>query len=110
MSPSSIGPGDLLDLKLMPAWVKEPAARPDYAEYEGKDFEGPGERHPHRRPRREKPRGKDQPLSQRLGKPEGIDRRGAQRQRPSPPFRRHHQATPNPQRPLDVAVQFLPRR
>jgi hypothetical protein len=30
-------PADLLDLKLMPAWVNEPAQATDYSNYEGED-------------------------------------------------------------------------
>src|SRR5262245_20470519 len=50
MSAPSVEPADLLDLKLMPAWVKEPGATNHYDHYTGE--EAPAEsRRPDRRGR-----------------------------------------------------------
>src|SRR6266487_2322748 len=41
MSPSPVEPADLFDLKLLPAWVKEPAEPRSYEHYTGEEREGP---------------------------------------------------------------------
>ena len=42
MTSSAVEPADLLDLKLLPAWVKEPVEAKRYADVEGEhDYEGP---------------------------------------------------------------------
>jgi hypothetical protein len=109
MSVSSVDPGDLLDLKLMPAWVKEPSAREDYADYEGEDVADRREpaREQRRGPRR--PGRKGEPLSGRGRKRDDHGRRGDADQRGSRNFRRREQSTPKPERPPEVAAQFLPR-
>ncbi len=110
-------PADLLDLKMMPSWVNEPAQAKDYSNYQGEDesrsFDrgGGGGRGPQRgrdsRPPRSAPRrdsreprpggqgkGPRRPDSRR---PEGRDRRDEQRPpREAPP--------PLPQ----VDVRFIP--
>jgi hypothetical protein len=53
MSSSSHEPVDLLDLKLLPAWVKEPSETRSYAHYEGE----PQEERPRERDRRTRERG-----------------------------------------------------
>src|SRR5262250_1024992 len=110
MSAPSVDPADLLDLKLMPAWVKEPSAREDYAEYEGEEpATRPGR--PPQRPRgREKPRRREERVSRKPGRrDEKRDRRSHDRQKPSQGFRRQERPPPKLEAPLDVAVEFLPR-
>src|SRR6266540_4345210 len=51
MSSSPVEPADLIDLKLLPAWVKETAEPRSYEHYTGEEREGP-------RDRRRSPRGK----------------------------------------------------
>lgn len=46
-------PADLLDLKLMPSWVNEPARKNDYADYHGGEEERSFDR-PHRGPQRDR--------------------------------------------------------
>jgi hypothetical protein len=53
MSSSPVEPPDLLDLKLLPAWVKEPAA-PSYEHYTGEEGERPA--HGRRSPRNKRGR------------------------------------------------------
>src|SRR6187401_3814367 len=114
MSAPSVDPGDLLDLKLMPAWVKEPSAREDYTNFEGEQ--------PSDRPMRHdaRPRGRDRNNRDRRSpstpgrgnrdKPGNRDRnrdRG-DRGRPEAP-RRTEQRPVKPEEPLDLVVQFQPR-
>jgi hypothetical protein len=51
MSSSPVEPVDLIDLKLLPAWVKEPAEPRSYEHYTGEEREGPRDG---RRPPRDK--------------------------------------------------------
>jgi hypothetical protein len=110
MSPSSVDPGDLLDLKLMPAWVKEPSAREDYADYEGE--ESPG-----RRPERQDGHGRGRGLqnrdkrSPRRGPPgdERSRRSGGDRRPPRRDFDRREHRPAQPEQPLEIVVHFLPR-
>src|SRR6266566_3994910 len=44
MSSSPVEPNDLLDLKLLPAWVKEPAEARNYEHYTGEEKERPRDR------------------------------------------------------------------
>ncbi|MFL6515497.1 MAG: hypothetical protein ACJ8M1_10795 [Chthoniobacterales bacterium] len=113
MSASSVDPGDLLDLKLMPAWVKEPSAREDYADYDGDETRA-------RFPQRDRERGQGgnrgfQNRDQRQGrrgpsKPDGKNRRGAgDRRPPQREFQRPEQRPAQPEQPLEIAVHFTPR-
>jgi hypothetical protein len=109
MSAPSIDPGDLLDLKLMPAWVKEPSGREDYAHYKGEEL-------PERAAGPRRPRG-----TERSGRDNRPPRRGKRDQRDQHrPPERDGQRKPResggpvrdalkPEAPLDVSVQFLPR-
>ena len=110
MSAPSVDPADLLDLKFMPAWVKEPSAREDYADYEGEDAPA----RPERRPQR--PRGRDKPRRREEKRPGKGGRRDVQKERrPSdrtaPPrgFRRQDRPPREPEAPLNVTAEFLPR-
>src|SRR5689334_5298746 len=111
MSPPSIEPDDLLDLKLMPAWVKESAGRQDYAAYQGEEFVQGQQRQFHRGPRREKPARKDGPPSHRTGRREREGKRRRDRDREKHPTQPGHgrPAVPPTLSPLEVAVEFLPR-
>src|SRR4030095_2728332 len=51
MSSSPVEPADLIDLKLLPAWVKEPAEPRSYEHYRGEEGERPRDG---RRPPRDK--------------------------------------------------------
>jgi hypothetical protein len=109
MVASSVNPGDLLDLKLMPAWVKEPSAREDYADYPG---EQPGDRPERsgRRPReRERARPDKRPPLARSGPRDKQRHGGRDTQRHPKDFRRQEQPPAKPEQPLDMAVQFVPR-
>ena len=111
MSSPSIDPGDLLDLKLMPAWVKEPSSREDYSHYEGEELSARPGRSP-RRPRgRDKAAPKDGGGARRFGKREERGRRGREDQRRPRDTRRPDRpsAAPKPERPLEITVKFLPR-
>ena len=121
---------DLLDLKLMPAWVKETETK-SYEHYTGDEGmpregrRGPGKKRPPRdaqgprfktgetaRPsqnqrdrgdRRRPPRGKDN----RPSRPQG-GRQGDRPRQNRPPERRPQQSHP-PVAPPDIAIRFLPR-
>jgi hypothetical protein len=109
MPPSAVEPADLLDLKLLPAWVKEPAQTRTYAHDRGAmegDRPRAGQRHNQDRRRKSKPAGPPQerfapakpPRRVRgwSGKP-AQDRHGQDRHKIA-------QLTAPP-----VAVRFLPR-
>jgi hypothetical protein len=107
MAPSSLEPSDLLDLKLLPAWVKEPGPSTSYADYKGEEL---SERLPERDRRPAKRKGKPEGRSSdRLGKPpeqrRGRTDRGKRPQQIRP--RPEHPRMPSP--PIDVAVRFVPR-
>lgn len=111
MPSPSIDPGDLLDLKLMPAWVKEPSGRDDYANYTGE--ESPERPEHRRRPQR----GPGKPPAKRMPPGRGpAPKRDDHRRRDrndrsgSRDSRRRDRPAPQPEVPLDVAVQFLPRQ
>src|SRR6186997_1402696 len=98
---TSDAPADLLDLKLLPAWVKEPAEAIDYSTFEGEEADemGRGDRRARRAPDRkrspQRPRGRD-----RHEKPAGREHapRGREpRREEAPPIVR-----------LNVAIAFLP--
>ena len=121
MSASSVEPADLLDLKFLPAWVKEPGATKHYDHYTGE--EAPSEL----RSRDRVGRHKDRSFPSR-------ERRG-QTQRPGPkPDGRHRGRTPKaegtrrhdsdrgknrrspdrtaqaPPKPFEGTIRFLPRQ
>src|SRR4051795_10876755 len=98
-------PADLLDLKMMPAWVNEPPRTNDYANYQGEDersFEREGRRPP--RSRDSRPRGpkRDQREGGRRPEQRRPDSRRAERR----DDRRPPREAPPP--PPQVAVRFLP--
>ncbi|MFN2508395.1 MAG: hypothetical protein ABR589_06445 [Chthoniobacterales bacterium] len=94
-------PADLLDLKMMPAWVNEPARRDDYAEYEGDRgalFER--EQHAARPDRRQRPRAAKQRDQRDRG-------RGSHHRRSQPREEKQHAREARPPLP-QVQVRFLP--
>ena len=109
MSLSSIDPGDLLDLKLMPAWVKEPSTREDYAQYEGDEQPARIERSSARRRDQRQPARKGGPSPRHSGKRDGAGKGRRDEPRRAQNRRPRDQTPPKPDVPLEVAVQFLPR-
>src|SRR5215211_1004540 len=99
-------PADLLDLKLMPAWVNEPARQTDYSNFEGEDersFDRGGRGPARERTSRPRPP-KNRDSRERPGR-SGPRRPGERRpERPSVESRPRESAPPMPQ----VAVRFLP--
>ena len=98
-------PADLLDLKMMPAWVNEPARANDYSNYEGEDpraFDRGDRRPPRGREQRpSRPPGREQRDGRKRPDARRDDRRGAHRPDTRPP---REAPAPLPQ----VAVRFLP--
>lgn len=97
-------PADLLDLKMMPAWVSEPAEAKDYSNYQGEDEQS------FRREGRGPQRGGDQ--RPRGPRPQGRrdDRKRPDQRRPErPPERPERRERPEPPMQLpQVGVRFLP--
>jgi hypothetical protein len=129
MTSSPVEPADLLDLKLLPAWVKEPLEAKRYADVEGEHRPARLERHrrgpPKRRGRRSTPINREQAFNSdrsqagvqrpitKAGKHEARrhrpepDRHSARRRRAEdrPREEEHHSVT---RTPLQVTVRFLP--
>jgi hypothetical protein len=113
MTSSPVEPADLLDLKLLPAWVKEPADAGNYEHYTGED-----ERWDLRKQRDR--RGKhpttnaQRPTSNRRGTdPHGFKKVGRDRRARRPQDRRespHREARSEIARPAlpEVTIRFLP--
>jgi hypothetical protein len=102
MPPSAVEPADLLDLKLLPAWVKEPAQGRTYAPERGA-AEGDRPR-AHQRPRQDRER-KSRPLGRHSPSRRVRDRPGKLAQ--DRPGQDRHKVS----RPIapPVTVRFLPR-
>jgi hypothetical protein len=113
---------DLLDLKLLPAWVNEPARPNDYANFEGEDersYERSGQRpnrggdRERRAPRSRDPRG---PQSRESRGPQSREQRsrGPRPDRRGPPRpdegrpREDRRERPPPVQPIAVTVRFIP--
>jgi hypothetical protein len=138
MSSSPVEPADLIDLKLLPAWVKEPAEPRSYEHYTGEEREGPrdGRRPPRdkrdrnfkrsafkgQRPfqarkadaREPKKVGRDSERVRERGRsprrsPSGADGGGARR-RMDHGEDRHSQDRHSPvtRKPLEITIRFLP--
>src|SRR6267378_3002532 len=118
MTSSAVEPADLLDLKLLPAWVKEPVEAKRYADVEGEhDYERPA-RHrggaPTRRGRRsplssDKSRaGVQRPITKASRHVVGRDRRAHRQQDRRESSRR--EAGSEVSRPVlpEVTIRFLP--
>lgn len=107
--PAPTTPADLLDLKMMPAWVNEPPRTNDYADYKGEEPGG------FERERRGPPRGRDArsrgPKPREQGdRPRRPDqsRRPDQQRRPERGPERPRQPQEAPPPLPQVAVRFLP--
>jgi hypothetical protein len=105
---SSVDPVDLLDLKLLPAWVKEPAPADRYSHIEGEEL-------PEHRPRRDHPPRKQSRQSKR-SKPVGRDNASPARtpSRRLPDRDRKHRRREDRHKAVATAappvqVKFLPR-
>jgi hypothetical protein len=110
---------DLLDLKLLPSWVNEPARPNDYANFEGEDersYDRGGQRpnrggsdRERRAPRSRDPRG-PQSRDSRDPRSRGPrpDRRGPGRPEEGQRGRDDRRERPAPVQPLAVTVRFIP--
>ena len=121
MSASPVEPVDLLDLKLLPSWVKEPRATQHYEHYKLKEAptELPsrdrGDRHKDRTFRSRQRRGQTQkPRSQPDRRHRGrMSKKGGARRRDSDGARDHRssdrvgRAAP---KPFEGTICFLPRQ
>ena len=125
MSSVPIEPGDLLDLKLLPSWLKESAPAPSYEHYEGEEERsgarrergggrGPGHR-PDRRPPgrdRESRPGRDRKPPRREGRMDGGTNRGPQDRRPASRDEDHRRRETQEKAAQDltarVSVRFVP--
>jgi hypothetical protein len=112
-----VEPVDLLDLKLLPAWLKEPADAKQYEDYQGEEGEGRrrGERDQDRhfrKPKSQRPFAKKRETD-KPARPRGrqdrdrrdrapMDRDG--RKRPS----QERAAAGPPPKPLEIEVRFVP--
>jgi hypothetical protein len=110
VSGPSIDLGELLDLKMLPAWVHEPPQENRYLHIEG-DEESPRRRHSFQRRGDERKRR----TSRTRGSKMSRETTGANRMRPGRDQERHkhgrhkqHRHGPPPQKALEVAVRFLP--
>ncbi len=103
-------PADLLDLKMMPAWVSEPAPANDYSQYEGETEqsfrrEGRGPERGEQRQRGPRPQGRRDDRREDRRRPD--QRRPDQRRTDGPPERREPREAPAPL--PRVLVRLLPR-
>ena len=103
MSSSPAGPVDLLDLKLVPAWVKEPGDPGAYAHYKGEEEpERSGDRN-RARGGRDRPTGRSEPGRNKPGNRRGS---GPREPRRVPAERPPVQA---PEVALDISIRFTPQ-
>jgi hypothetical protein len=121
MSSSPVEPSDLIDLKLLPAWVKESAEPRSYEHYTGEDREGPRDGRRSSRDKRD-PEFKHSAIKARRpfrsGKPDAHERkkagRGSERVREPGRGARQRLAHPEDRRsrvtrtPLEITIRFLP--
>jgi hypothetical protein len=108
MSPDSPPAIDLFDLKLLPAWVKEPAETKSYAHYTGEeDQPGRKSKRSGSKPFRARPSiSKGKPGDAR---PDRLTRQRKDFRQPRENRDRQNRPPVRPHRPLKVAVRFLPR-
>ena len=111
-----VEPVDLLDLKLLPAWLKEPADTKQYKDYDGEEEGGrrQGERDADRRFRKPKSRA---PFGEKGGRDKSERPRGPREQprrdraprgqdnRKRPPQNR---PVAPPTKPLEIEIRFVP--
>ncbi len=100
---------DLLDLKMMPSWVTEPAQANDYSNHPGEDersFDREGRRPPRGRDQRtSRPPGREQRDGRKRPDNRRDERGGGERRPDNRPPREREPMAPLPQ----VGVRFLPR-
>jgi hypothetical protein len=134
MSSSPVEPADLFDLKLLPAWVKEPAEPRSYEHYTGEEREQPRDRQrpPHdkgnrfrrsafkaqrsakvRRPDAHEPKkaGRDSESVREQGRSPRRSPLKTGRARPGMDHgedRPRDRRPPVPQEPLEIMIRFLP--
>src|SRR6266702_1511725 len=113
MPVSPIEPVDLLDLKLLPAWVKEPTEERKYDYVESEEGRGRDRRHPRGKRLTFKVDKRDLSRQGRGGRDRGArrihDRHEQDRDRgPRPVFRAKDQHKPSVVSP-EITVRFLPR-
>jgi hypothetical protein len=108
MAGSTVKPGDLLDLKLMPAWVKEPVSRQSYADHPGEDEGAQRHRHPRQGEKGGNRSSQGQARSGQRSRRRDQQRRSGRQPGDRRPSRGLQPPSPPPP-PLAVAVQFLPR-
>jgi len=112
-----VEPVDLLDLKLLPAWLKEPADAKQYQDYQGEEGEGRlrGERDQDRRfrkPKSQRPFAKKRETD-KPERPRGPqdrhrhDRAPRERDGRKRPTQDRPVATPPP-KPLEIEIRFVP--
>ncbi len=110
MSSSAVAPSDLLDLKLLPAWMKEPAVTRNYEHYTGEEGPVPRERR-HNKGKRSTSNAQRPTFNKadaRGPKKAGRDRRASRRGDRS--GNRHLQER-HPlvtRTPLEITIRFLP--
>jgi hypothetical protein len=110
---ASVDLDELVDLKMLPAWVSEPPPAERYAKHAGEDREdrrGRGRRPGDRR--RSDRKGPKREFDRAPSKPGQPERRQQQDRKPSRGGDRHHRPPrrPAPEKPLPpIAVKFTPR-
>ena len=125
MSSSTVEPADFLDLKLLPAWVKEPAEARNYEHYTGEE-EGRGPRGRQHSPRDKRDGGGkrrgEHPTRRRMDSPRRTsaadkEKQGGLRKKTGGHEYRPHEAkdrlsqdrhAPVTGSPLEITIRFLP--
>jgi hypothetical protein len=120
MSSPPVEPADLIDLKLLPAWVKEPAEPRSYEHYTGEEGEGPRDGRDRPRDKRrggrkrrtsnfEQPTSKaDKTLPSRLQKKTGRRGRPPRESKARPALSGQDRHVPVARMPLEITTRFLP--
>jgi hypothetical protein len=108
--PDTSTPVDLLDLKMLPAWVNEPARPNDYADFQGEEVDSPERRSrpPNRSRDRDRERRGPQSREQRPRRPR-PERSSGGRPEQNRPERRENREREVVQ-PVAVTVRFLPHQ
>jgi hypothetical protein len=118
MSSSPVERADLIDLKLLPAWVKEPAEPRSYEHYTGEEREAPGDGRRLRRDKRDHTFKRSTSKAQRPFKarkadahePKKVGRADQTRRRTDLGEDRHSRdrCSPVARMPLEITPRFLP--
>ena len=121
MSAPPVEPTDLLDLKLLPAWVKEPGATKDYGHYTGEEAPAEsrgrdrrGRPNDRRFPSRERRENTRRPTSKPDRRHQGrMPHKPGDRRRDSDPSKNRRSAEHVPHAPpkaFEGTIRFLPRQ